>query len=116
MTRERFMEMLAGLEGKERAIVGTKGEEYTHGSEDRLSSFKETAAFAGITPLQVCMVFMMKHVQALASYAKREKTLSDETLEGRVTDVRLYAALFAALAEEQKIGECLTPEWARKEA
>lgn len=101
MTRDRFLQLLDTLESTEKELCATKGEEYTHGNDDRLSSFKETAALAGVTARQACFVFMLKHFQAVASYSKQGKVLSNESLQSRVTDLRLYAALFLAVVEDE---------------
>lgn len=102
MTKDRFAELLMSMEQDEQATIRGKGEEYTHGNKDRLSSFKETANFAGITPKQVAMVYMNKHWQGLANFVATDKVLSNEDVYSRIMDLRVYLALMRALIEEER--------------
>jgi len=98
--------MFAALEARmveaERETVITKGAEYTHGSLDRLASFKETAAFAGIKPTQVCLVYMTKHFQSLANFVNKGVAPSGEPIDGRIMDLRVYLVLMMALLAEER--------------
>ena len=100
MNRARFEELLSRLQVQELEINQTKGREYTQSNEDALLNFKEAARFLGLTPLQVCMVYMYKHFASLASYAELGHELSDENIQGRVADLRLYSALFLGLVRD----------------
>jgi len=100
MKREKITELVEYLTNLELEINMTKGREYA-GDDDALSNFKLAAEIVGISPLQVCLVYTFKTFMAMGSYAKHNKELSDESIEGRVLDLRLYGALFLALAKEQ---------------
>lgn len=101
MLRSEVTTLLRYLNAKEFSINDTKGEEYVAGNEDALNNFKQVAKMIGVTPLQVCLVFMYKHFCAIASHAKRGEVLS-EPIEGRVLDLRLFAALYLALTQEEE--------------
>lgn len=105
MKSERFKELLSIMEQEEHNTVLTKGEEYTHGNQDRLASFKEAAVFLGITPRQVCMTYLIKHFQALADYVKTGKSRSSEGIAGRIMDLRVYLSLMRAIIEDETEGQ-----------
>jgi len=100
MVRDDYLKLVEGLVTAENEINLTKGREYAQGDEDALRNFKVCAEFLGLTPLQVCMVYMYKHFASLASYAAVGHEQSEESIEGRVHDLRNYAALFLALVKE----------------
>lgn len=102
MQRAEFEALLEQLQAEELRINQTKGREYAQGDADALRNFKEVARFLGLTPMQVCGVYMYKHFVSIISYATDEGSLSEESLEGRVADLRLYAALFLGLVMEEK--------------
>lgn len=101
MLRSEVISLLKYLSDKELVINDTKGEEYAIGNEDALNNFKQVAEMIGVTPLQVCLVYTYKHFCAIASHAKRGEVLS-EPIEGRIVDLRLFAALYLALVQEEK--------------
>lgn len=107
MKRIDFEALLGKLQEAELEINHTKGREYAQGDEDALRNFKEAARFLGLTPLQVCGVYMYKHFASAISYATLGESLSEELLEGRVADLRLYAALFLGLVLDSS--EASTP-------
>ena len=101
MLKTEFKELLDVMEDEEHDTILGKGEEYTRSQADRLSSFKEIASFAGVTPKQVCMIFVAKHWQALANFVATGKTKSNEPIEGRIMDIRVYMALMRAIIQEE---------------
>lgn len=104
MTRTEIDDILKNLWNEEGKINQTKGEGYAN-DNDALANFKRAAQHLGLAPLQVCAIYMGKHFDAIMSYAKRGKDITGESLFGRVIDLRLYAALFLALAREIEIEE-----------
>jgi hypothetical protein len=104
MRREKVNDLLQALHEAEDAINETKGEGYAN-DQDALANFKRAAQHLGLSPLQICGVYMSKHFDAIMSYAKHGDDITGENLMGRVVDLRLYAALFLALAREDTIEE-----------
>ena len=103
MKRNVFIEeILEPLQRRELEINLSKGREYAAGDDDALQNFKLIAQMRGVTPLSVCATYMAKHFLSIMDYSNRGMVLSDESIEGRIADLRLYAALFLALAEEKK--------------
>jgi len=99
MMRETFIRLLRSMQQEEIELNLTKGKEYAMGDDDALRNFKLAGVHLGLTPLQVCMVYMHKHYCALIDYAREGESRSSEPLYKRVADLRLYAVLFLALAE-----------------
>lgn len=102
MLKTEFKELLDLMEAEEHETILGKGEEYTRSQADRLASFKEIASHAGITPKQVCMVFMMKHWQALANFVSTGQEKSNEGVYGRIMDLRVYLSLMRAIIKEER--------------
>ena len=113
MQRDDFIGLLDGLVKAERDLNLSKGREYAQGDEDALGNFKQAGEFVQVRcpecgcvhkigPLAAAMVYMFKHFTSLASYVHQEQEFSNEPISGRVEDMRLYCALFLALAKEAK--------------
>lgn len=109
MKRSIFRDLLSSLYDAEREIDDTKGKGYAEGyasdADDALANFKRLAMHLDLTPLQICAVYLGKHFDAIMSYAKHGKDITGECLFGRVADLRLYAALFLALARDKELEE-----------
>ena len=102
MNTATFLDLLGNMEIEEHETIAGKGEEYNRGQADRLASFKEAAKFAGVTPKQVAMIYLNKHYQALANFVATGETKSNETIESRIMDLRVYLALMRALIKEER--------------
>lgn len=102
MLKIEFKALLDKMEEEEHLTILGKGEEYTRSQADRLASFKEIASFAGVSPKQVCMIFMSKHWQGLANYVATNKVLSNEDVTGRIMDLRVYLSLMRAIIQEER--------------
>lgn len=100
MNRQDFIHLLERLQARELEINLVKGRDYADGDQDVGNNFNECAGFLGLNPLQICLIYMMKHLSAIKNLANGGILRSDD-LEERITDVRLYAALFLALAQEK---------------
>jgi hypothetical protein len=115
LNRDKFLKFLERFYGTIVGLNSSKGREYSY-DEDTHSNFKEAAegikvrcpecgAVHPLTPLAVMAVYMHKQFSAMKSYIWRGRALSDETPFSRAVDLGLYAALFAALVEEDVIEE-----------
>jgi len=108
MDVKRFEEIYKDFEEHERSLLLSKRSEYAM-NEDCLSNFKATAASCGMEPEEVCVVLMMKHVQAICKMA-RDKSVrlswgGNGAIEGtnqRISDARNYLMLLAALIGERE--------------
>ena len=103
MKRDEFERMLCELQEAELGISRTKGKEYVKNDAEVLRNFKEAATFLNVTALEVCLIYMYKHFSALVSCSGAAVPLDfSEPIRSRVVDLRLYAALFLALYEEEE--------------
>lgn len=110
MTRARFYNLFQQLYQDGLKICATKGKEYADEEEttNALNNFRVVAELVGISPLQVGMVYLLKHILALCTIAKSDgKTTSSESIESRITDVMVYAALFAAIVDAEEHAEMI---------
>jgi hypothetical protein len=99
VNRPTFNTLLRELQQEETEANRTKGVEYA-GESDALANFKEGAeAISRADALDVCFVYFYKHYTAVRSFVENRETRS-ETLQSRIKDLRLYAALLYALALE----------------
>lgn len=99
MTKNEFIELLNRRHLALLALTGSKGEEYSN-SADQLANFKRQAADLGLTPEQVNVVFLNKHLDAIKSYVRTGRTLSEDIM-GRIDDAILYLMLLSAIIEER---------------
>jgi hypothetical protein len=104
MLKTDYVKLVEKLMEQEKALLQTKGEEYTNANPDRLSSFKEIGAALGISPTVVCLVFMYKHWNAVLSYARTGHVKSNESIHGRIMDLRVYFGLLDGLVTEAEQG------------
>lgn len=100
MLSKDFNSLLKIKHEEEEKLLASKGLEYTIGDYDRLIAFKEIAKQLGITPKQVCMVFMTKHFFSLCNYVSGKASPTTEQLSDRVTDLRNYALFLEALDKD----------------
>lgn len=101
MTFEEFNQLSDQLDAESTRMMDTKGKEYANKHTDRLQNFKETADRCGVTPLQACMVLVVKHQMALEGFIRNQRTFSDESVRSRVVDLITYYKLFLALVLER---------------
>ena len=107
MNVKRFEEILGQFESEEHILLLGKRKEYAV-DEDCLSNFKATAKATSMSPEDVCVVLLMKHVQAIAKAAHDPSTRlgfggsgAAEGFSQRIADARNYLILLAALIGER---------------
>ena len=99
--------LLAAAEG----IQNAKRPGYTVQSPDILANFHAVADRAGMTARQAWLVYFLKHVDALSTWARFPEAPQAEGIEGRFADVINYCQLGFAIEVE----EALEAEEARKQ-
>lgn len=72
--------------------------EYAH-SEDTLSNFKRAARAVGVSPEEVLLIFLLKHIDGITSFIGGHKS-QRESVIGRILDARVYLALLAGMVCE----------------
>jgi hypothetical protein len=98
MHAQRMDEIQEALFDRIREIRQSKGREYAT-EEDTLSDFKDVAAEAGTTPLQVWLTYVKKHERAVDTYI-REGSTKSESIQDRVLDIVVYHILMLGLIED----------------
>ena len=99
MRKDEFRALVRSTFEEIEALTATKGEEYA-ASADQLANFRRSAMEAGLTMDQVWLVFFNKHIDAIKSYSKTGRVMS-EPIEGRIDDAILYLILFKAIIQER---------------
>ena len=94
---EKLMEKMIA---EERAIAKSKGKEYT--KKDRLDNFKRLADDLDIDPKKVLWVYLKKHLDSIRSFIRHGRVFSNEAIEGRIMDARVYLFLLRALIQEER--------------
>lgn len=86
-------------------LLVVKGGEYA-GRIDRLANFKRGANLTRCTSLQVALIYLSKHYDAVATYiedsAEGKGRARSEPIEGRLDDLINYCLLMKALIIEEK--------------
>jgi len=82
------------------SIVDAKRPEYTEGNVDVLYNFKQVAAEAGVTPLQVWYTYFRKHIASLARFAANPTGSFSEPIPSRFADAKNYLDLGFAIYQE----------------
>jgi len=95
--QQEFFQQMVNVE---KELLDKKGREYA-ADQDCLANFKSKLEI-GVSPLQVAMIFMDKHYSSIKSYVKLGHEISDESIEGRIHDMRNYLALLYMLIQESK--------------
>lgn len=105
---ERIDELRRYLVEAEERILGTKRSQYADGDLP-LRNFREVGGMVNLAPAEVCLTYLMKHIQAIANavtlnQGRLAMTLEDgsEGLLQRFLDARAYLVLLAALIDEDE--------------
>lgn len=110
MNQVEFDKLVAETIDSIQQLLTVKGGEYA-GSEDRLANFKRGAELTGVTPLQVAMIYLSKHYDAVSTYvrdtAQGVSRPRSESILGRLDDIINYGILLKGLVLEQQEAEKL---------
>jgi len=81
----------------------TKGREYAHDA-DRFANFRRLYATTVIKDKQVAYVYLVKHLDSIASFMKTGQEFSSEKIRGRIVDAITYLTLIAGMIDESSGG------------
>ena len=127
MNKLDFDKLLDEMMEAEKGLLNYKRGEYAKGTADVLINFKQNADFLDREPEELCMSYMMKHIQSISRSVMGHTRGSDrlkfewktdtgeEGLAQRFADARNYLVLLAALIKESDEKERLKRERAEKE-
>ena len=99
MNQARFEELCKELERDSESLLEGKRQDYSP-QEDVLQNFKLNGQFLGLTPEQICIVYISKHLQALVN-SSQGHTLVVEGARSRILDIYNYLKLLNALVTER---------------
>ena len=109
MDKPTFKTIVEASEARRRDLREKKGKEYTRGEADVLSNFKRVGlALEGVhitkdnAALISWWIYANKHWDAVVSYIKQGKEVSNETIEGRIDDLHVYLDLLLGIVEERR--------------
>lgn len=110
MDQADFEKVVAQTMANCQQLLITKGREYAN-SIDRLANFKRGAGLTGCTPLQVGMIYLSKHYDAIATFISccakgEENAVTSEPIESRFDDLINYCMLLKALIIEGRGNMC----------
>jgi hypothetical protein len=74
--------------------------EYAGDSNDVYANFKRVAKATDSTPMQVLLVYLLKHIDGITNYIKGHET-QREPIEGRIVDSIVYLTLLSGMIEEE---------------
>ena len=100
MDQDKYTTYRASLIEEAFSISDKKGEDYRIGSSDVHYNFKHIASRLGQDPIDIIMVYMLKHQDAIANYAKSGGQSESEPIRQRIIDNINYLVLLGALIEE----------------
>jgi len=108
----RFDDLLQEFRELEDKLLNYKRGEYAT-STDRLENFRSVAEMAGCTMSEVALIYLLKHIQSIATQVKSKNfdwkmttEAGTEGLKQRFVDAVNYLHLLAACIEEEKWGPC----------
>lgn len=107
MTRDEFTKLMNETFAEIKELHESKGREYA-GDEDSLDNFKRHAKNLGLKPEHIWAVYASKHFDAIISYVRNGGVLSNESIEGRIDDLILYALLLKGIVKEK--GQAVPPD------
>lgn len=98
ITYDKVINKLESMGNEE---IAKKRPAYTIGSDDVLANFKRNASMLGVNPLLVWAIYTTKHLDSILAYIK-SGIQSNETIDGRFTDLYNYVKVGYALYIEEK--------------
>lgn len=101
MTNEQFRTFAEQFIKEETDLLASKGEEYTGGNSDRLIAFKQIAATCTLEQIDICQVFLLKHMQSINLFINEGVEGKTESIIERIHDARNYLLLLAAMIQEE---------------
>jgi len=102
MTVPDFIKWAKSMQSEENRIMLCKGKEYTVSDDDKFKNFKSIGDRLSLSPEQVAMIYLLKHMDSIRNYILTGKESSEEPIRGRIQDARNYLLLLGGIIEEKK--------------
>lgn len=110
-TKGQFQELFNEFLEHEQELLNIKRGEYTQdGDADSLQNFRQVAAFEGRRPEEVCLTYIIKHMQSIQRAVSTGEYINawwseEQGVEGikqRIADIRNYMLLLAAILDDKE--------------
>lgn len=89
------------MQKEESRLMKVKGEEYTVSDSDKFKNFKSIGERMNIPAEQVCLIYLLKHMDSIRNYVLTGSEVSEEPITGRIQDARNYLLLLGGIIEEK---------------
>lgn len=99
MNREEFGQIVLTTLEECKSVLDTKRRDYAP-DDDRLANFKSVGLMMALEPQTVCLTYLMKHLDAIASHCD-SLDLSVEYFDSRIVDCINYLLLLKAILVEK---------------
>lgn len=108
--REDLNCLIREFQTQERLMHDLKQEEYVRTDVNCFANFDAVAGFMNVLPEQVCMIYLMKHIQSLQNaisagryeFVWAQEGTGVEGLKQRIADVRNYLLLLAGILDRKE--------------
>ena len=102
MQETDFLKLMDKMHTEEKAVHTAKSADYAdREGRNVLANFERISHNLGISREMALMIYLEKHMDAIRSYI-RHGSVRSEPIAGRITDARVYLALFRAMIEGDK--------------
>ena len=99
MRREEMKELMEDIFRQEMSTRDAGQKEYARDEDNVFANFERIALFTGTSREKVLLTYMIKHIDGLCAYADGHRS-QREDVRGRLTDIRVYSAIFWGMVEE----------------
>tara|TARA_R110002020_G_scaffold73987_1_gene189647 strand:- start:10690 stop:11007 length:318 start_codon:yes stop_codon:yes gene_type:complete len=97
-----FFKWAKSMQEEENRLMEVKGEEYTVSNEDKFKNFKSVGERMSLKAEEVCLIYLLKHMDSIRNYVLTGSEVSEEPIEGRIQDARNYLLLLGGILVENK--------------
>lgn len=97
-----FFKWADSMQKEENRLMAVKGEEYTVSDEDKFKNFKSIGERMNLKAEQVCLIYLLKHMDSIRNYVLTGSEVSEEPITGRIQDARNYLLLLGGIIEEER--------------
>jgi hypothetical protein len=97
-----FFKWAIKMQQEEDRLMKVKGEEYTVSNEDKFKNFKSIGERMNLKAEQVCLIYLLKHMDSIRNYVLTGSEVSEEPITGRIQDARNYLLLLGGIIHEKE--------------
>jgi predicted AAA+ superfamily ATPase len=99
MTKLEMDKLLKDIFNKVQNIRDAGQQEYARTDQDVFANFKRVASYTNGTKESVCMTYLMKHIDGIASHINGNQS-QREHVTGRITDAIVYLCLLWGMVDD----------------